>query len=75
VPSCTITKQEIGASGIIHPSRTALPLHRRTARRIGSFPDAFRFTDRKHAVERIGNSVPPLLMRSIARHVRTLIAR
>ena len=27
-----------------------------------------------HAVERIGNSVPPLLMRSIARHVRTLIA-
>ncbi len=43
--------------------------------RIGSFPDAFRFTDRKAATERIGNSVPPLLMRSIARHVRTLIAR
>jgi DNA (cytosine-5)-methyltransferase 1 len=43
--------------------------------RIGSFPDAFRFTDRKAATERIGNSVPPLLMRSIARHVRTLVAR
>ena len=44
-------------------------------RRIGSFPDAFRFTSRDAATERIGNSVPPLLMRSIARHVRTLIAR
>lgn len=43
-------------------------------RRIGSFPDAFRFTDRKHAVERIGNSVPPLLMRSIAAHVRGLVS-
>jgi DNA (cytosine-5)-methyltransferase 1 len=43
--------------------------------RIGSFPDAFRFTGRASATERIGNSVPPLLMRSIARHVRTLVAR
>ena len=73
-PSCTIIKQEVGASGIIHPSRTRY-LSTGELRRIGSFPDAFRFTDRKHAVERIGNSVPPLLMRSIARHVRTLIAR
>lgn len=32
-----------------------------------------RFTDRKHAVERIGNSVPLLLMRSIAAHVRELL--
>ena len=73
-PSCTIIKQEIGVCGIIHPSRTRY-LSTGELRRIGSFPDAFRFTDRKHAVERIGNSVPPLLMRSIARHVRTLIAR
>jgi DNA (cytosine-5)-methyltransferase 1 len=73
-PSCTIMKQEIGASGIIHPNR-ARYLSTGELRRIGSFPDAFRFTDRKNAVERIGNSVPPLLMRSIARHVRTLVAR
>ena len=43
--------------------------------RIGSFPHGFRFTDRAAQWARIGNSVPPLLMRSIARHVRTLIAR
>ena len=44
--------------------------------RIGSFPDPFKFIgNASKAVERIGNSVPPLLMRSIARHVRTLIAR
>jgi len=71
-PSCTIIKQEIGASGIIHPSRTRY-LSTGELRRLGSFPDPFRFTDRKHAVERIGNSVPPLLMRSIASHVRTLL--
>lgn len=71
-PSCTITKQEIGRSGIIHPSRERRCSTNELAR-IASFPDAFRFTDRKHAVERIGNSVPPLLMRSIAAHVRGLI--
>jgi DNA (cytosine-5)-methyltransferase 1 len=42
---------------------------------IGSFPHAFVFTGRESMIERIGNSVPPLLMRSIARHVRTLVAR
>ena len=41
--------------------------------RIGSFPDAFRFTGFHAATERIGNSVPPLLMRSIAAHVRSLV--
>jgi len=44
-------------------------------KRIGSFPDPFLFTGHGDAMERIGNSVPPLLMRSIARHVRTLIDR
>jgi DNA (cytosine-5)-methyltransferase 1 len=43
--------------------------------RIGSFPAAFQFTDRKSQWARVGNSVPPLLMRSIARHVRKLVAR
>ena len=43
--------------------------------RIGSFPHGFQFTDRAAQWTRIGNSVPPLLMRSIARHVRTLVAR
>lgn len=72
-PSCTIIKQEIGVCGIIHPNRTRY-LSTGELRRIGSFPDAFHFTDRKRAVERIGNSVPPLLMRSIAAHVRGLVS-
>lgn len=43
---------------------------------VGSFPSQFAFVGtRESGIERIGNSVPPLLMRSIARHVRTLIAR
>ena len=43
-------------------------------KRWGSFPDAFRTTgDFGQGVERIGNSVPPLLMRSIAAHVASLI--
>lgn len=73
-PSCTIIKQEIGRSGLIHPSRVRRCSTRELAR-LASFPDRFQFTDRKRAVERIGNSVPPLLMRSIAAHVRTLIGR
>jgi DNA (cytosine-5)-methyltransferase 1 len=73
-PSCTIIKQEIGRSGVIHPSRIRRCSTRELAR-IASFPDPFQFTDRKRAVERIGNSVPPLLMRSIASHIRTIIGR
>lgn len=73
-PACAIIKNEISRAGIVHPSRDR-KLSTNELARIASFPDAFRFTDRKHAVERIGNSVPPLLMRSIARHVRTLISQ
>jgi DNA (cytosine-5)-methyltransferase 1 len=43
-------------------------------RRCQSFPDAYRFIgsyDNKRS--RIGNSVPPLLMRAIASHIRTHI--
>jgi DNA (cytosine-5)-methyltransferase 1 len=42
--------------------------------RIGSFPDQFQFIGvQRNAWARVGNSVPPLLMRSIAAHVRTLV--
>ena len=71
-PACTVVKNEIGRSGIIHPSRERRCSTMELAR-LASFPDSFRFTNRKAAVERIGNSVPPLLMRSIAAHVRTLV--
>lgn len=40
-------------------------------KRIGSFPDQFQMAGKiGEAWDRIGNSVPPLFMRSIARHVR-----
>lgn len=42
-------------------------------KRCGSFPDGFVFSDWKNCVLRIGNSVPPLFMRSIARHIRSEI--
>lgn len=38
---------------------------------IGSYPSAFMFSGTwKHKLVRIGNSVPPLFMRAIARHIR-----
>jgi len=41
------------------------------AKRIASFPESFRFVGSISAkAERIGNSVPPNLMRAIAEHVR-----
>ena len=40
-------------------------------KRIGSFPDCYQFIGGfEYAGERIGNSVPPLLMRSVTRHIR-----
>lgn len=41
------------------------------ASRLGSYPDGFQW--RKDAIERIGNSVPPLFMRAIAAHIRETI--
>jgi DNA (cytosine-5)-methyltransferase 1 len=78
-PSRTILKS-IGkpnssyGGGLIHPD-----LNRHLGigeiKRIGSFPDEFRFIEEKYQMAwmRIGNSVPPLFMRSIARHIRTEI--
>lgn len=41
------------------------------ARRIASFPDNYQFSGKYHeSWERIGNSVPPLLMKAVAGHIR-----
>ena len=40
-------------------------------KRLSAFPDGFLFGNWNQTVTQIGNSVPPLMMRSIARHVRT----
>jgi len=72
-PSCTLVKSEIAATGIIHPDRERY-LTIPEMKRIGSFPDQFQMVgERKDKVNRIGNSVPPLFMRSIAQHIRTHI--
>lgn len=61
--SCTLIKEEISVTGIIHPNRERY-LTIPEMKRIASFPDEFQFVGkRKDAVNRIGNSVPPLLMR------------
>jgi DNA (cytosine-5)-methyltransferase 1 len=71
-PSPTIRKGQTAGTGNMH---WAEPRYLTTAElaRVGSFPDLFRFTDPQNAVNRIGNSVPPLFMRAIARHIRTAI--
>jgi len=69
-PSCTIPKSEIGVSGILHPDRTRycsiLEL-----KRISSFPDQFEFFGSRREIHaRLGNCVPPLFMKAIARNIR-----
>lgn len=55
-----------------HPSEHRV-IRLSECKRIGSFPDAFKMTGSVgDSWDRIGNSVPPLLMRAIARHLRGL---
>jgi len=65
----------IGASGIclVHPERNNV-LNIDEYKRIGSFHDGFTLLGSYGAMkQRIGNSVPPLFMRSIANHIRHVI--
>jgi len=71
--SCTLVKSEIATTGIIHPDKQRY-LSIGEMKRIASFPDAFQFPGkRKNAVERMGNSVPPMFMYHIASHIYTHI--
>lgn len=59
-----------GSGGHMHPSEPRL-LNTGELQRCASFPDEFNFVGKwSNSVERIGNSVPPLFMRAIARHIR-----
>lgn len=72
LPCCTIVKSRPPILGFAKGPQREMAPHE--CQRIGSFPDPFKFIgNASKAVERIGNSVPPLLMRSIAAHVRGLI--
>lgn len=67
-PLPTITKtQGLLSTANCHPLYTRVYSLRELAR-AGSFPDEFNFFDGKGS-ERIGNSVPPLLMFAIAEHI------
>lgn len=74
-PGFTVVKNDgnVSMHGAMHWSEK----RRFTAaefKRFGSFPDEFEFGGEwKDAVARIGNSVPPLFMKSLATHLRTLL--
>jgi DNA (cytosine-5)-methyltransferase 1 len=74
-PANTIRKNDgvLGMHGAMHWAEKRRFTVREFAR-FGSFSDQFRFAgDYPQQVARIGNSVPPLLMRAIARHIREAI--
>jgi DNA (cytosine-5)-methyltransferase 1 len=72
-PTLMKTQTGRGFATTVHPTeRRALSV--REAALIGSYPPQFRFTGSyQEQWGRIGNSVPPLLMRSIAMHLRTSV--
>lgn len=67
-PAFTGLRSE-GYGGMYHPGYPR-GLSGGERKRIASFPDAYKFTNWESSVERIGNSVPPLFMEAIARHIR-----
>jgi DNA (cytosine-5)-methyltransferase 1 len=76
-PCPTITKMEEceSLSGIMHwAERRKLTVAE--AKRLSSFPNDFVFVGtRSDAMARIGNCVPPLLMKAIAEHIRKEILK
>lgn len=58
-----------GAMGLVYPDRDR-HIDIAAAKRLASYPDNYQTTGQpKDQWARIGNSVPPLFMRSIARHI------
>jgi len=70
-PSPTLSKSE-GNGGVYHPTEPR-GISTGERKRLASYPDPFQFTDWASAVQRIGNSVPPLFMRAIAHHIHNQI--
>jgi DNA (cytosine-5)-methyltransferase 1 len=71
-PARTIRRNDgnLGMSGAMHwcePRRFSLP----EFKRFSSFPQKFMFAGEfQEGIRQIGNSVPPLFMKGIARHIR-----
>jgi DNA (cytosine-5)-methyltransferase 1 len=71
--SPTIQKTATGSTGLMHPDEPR-ELFAGELKRLGSYPAQFTFPGKwENVLNRIGNSVPPLFMRSIARHIRSSI--
>lgn len=68
-PANTIAKSEIAVSGLIHPEYHRY-LNCDELKRLSTFPDDFKFTDRVECVKRIGNAVMPKFMYHIAKHIK-----
>jgi DNA (cytosine-5)-methyltransferase 1 len=70
-PGRTIGMDMVGTrSAMIHPEEHR-PITIPEAKRIASFPDSFQFIGGyKSGIQRIGNSVPPNLMKAIAEHIK-----
>jgi DNA (cytosine-5)-methyltransferase 1 len=72
-PTLMTTQTGHGFATTVHPTEPRA-LSIREAALIGSYPPQFRFVGSyQEQWARIGNSVPPLLMRAIAAHIRTAV--
>lgn len=72
-PSPTLVKSFGGAGVMMHWTEPRT-LSIEELKRCGSFPDQFQFPGKfRHQAARIGNSVPPLFMRAIAKHIRSTV--
>lgn len=70
-PSFTLGKEEHFSSGRFYHWNEPRHINDVELMRIGSFPDMYKIIKNgKELHRRIGNSVPPLFMRSIARHIK-----
>jgi DNA (cytosine-5)-methyltransferase 1 len=73
VSGTILTKCDPHWGAVVHYAQDRV-LSVREAARLQSFPDSFRFTGSKVAMYRqVGNAVPPLLARAVARHVVRLM--
>lgn len=70
-PASTLVSSEFG-SGLLHPEEDRF-LTLAELKRLSTFPDDFKFTDRRLGCERIGNAVMPRFMYHIAKTVRERI--
>ncbi len=74
-PSPTLTKtgSTLSAASVTHPNEKR-KFYAWELKRLASFPDGFCLVGGySDAWNRIGNSVPPLFMRAIARHIRQTV--